>query len=1167
MRPTLRQYQSFIILTLLLQTIPLLGQNELVDNRRTYVIHNKADSFTISTALVLSHTLHITPLGHSIAVDSTNFSLERHRFIWNPHAPIRQMGDSLSFQLSFRVLPFNFTTWQSRFDSILYQDGSMRVLEPITMDAQRGAEPFISEQGIQYDGTFSRGLSLGNRQDLVLNSNFDLRMAGQLGDGIEVLAALSDNSIPLQPEGNTQQLQEFDKIFIQLSKGGNTLTGGDFNLNRPEGHFMNYFKRNQGVKIESISPLKRGRQLVTSASIGGTRGKFARITVPTREGNQGPYRLQGVEGERFIIILAGSERIYLDGVLLVRGQQQDYIIDYNAGELTFTANRIITKDSRIIAEYEYSDQNYNRSIITFGSQYHTDRWKMVFNAYSEQDGKLSSGLNTLTAEDKRALAALGDSIKSASSSSIRIREEGYDPNIVMYKMIDTIGFTNVLVRSTNPDSALYTAKFTQVGAGQGNYLRINEEANGVVFGWIAPDSLTGQPRGQYEPIARLVSPQQQQMFSLANDFKLGPRGSLRSEVSLSRMDLNRFSDKNADDDYGYAIMTAYQNQHSLSKDSSDHGLQLITGASHEYLSQHFQILKPYRNQEFARDWNVMQLDRGEEHLTSAHLRLVKANILEIGHEYSGFFRSKIYRGNKHVTKVGWKRGGFSFQGTWNTLDATDDQVRSQFKRPRLDIAQRFSKDQTWTLGFYFEEERNEERTLFEDTIRNTSFYYDLGRLYLRKAANDQLNLELSYQKRIDYTPTGRKFSELSLADDVALKAKWTGGKKSILDATFTFRNLDIKVPNLIPSDGGLNYVGRINHQLNLGNGALRTTTLYEVSSGQEPRRTFQYLKVDPGQGVYTWIDLNDDGIQQINEFEIAPFQEQAEYVRITVLTNEFIATNNVLLNQSYSLDPRRIMKNKKAWLSKFSDQGSIRIDRKNLESSEVSLWNPFSFNIADSSLVSISSQIRNVLYFNRSNPKYDIQYEWNDLRNRFVLTTGYESKELSRNILRSRMNFSQVVSGLFSVTRESNHQDSETFDNKDYDIKSWEIKPELTYQPSSKFRILTNYRFVNRVNDLTEKKEMARIHDLKIETTMNRVSTSSLRANLSLVLIDFNGPKNGALEFAMLEGLKTGTNWLWGISYDRKLVNNIRVNLSYNGRKSGEARVVHTARAQVSAFF
>ena len=57
----------------------------------------------------------------------------------------------------------------------------------------------------------------------------------------------------------------------------------------------------------------------------------------------------------------------------------------------------------------------------FGSGYHTNKLNLRFNAYSEQDGKLSSGLNTLTPEDKRTLADLGDSVVSASSPSIRLR--------------------------------------------------------------------------------------------------------------------------------------------------------------------------------------------------------------------------------------------------------------------------------------------------------------------------------------------------------------------------------------------------------------------------------------------------------------------------------------------------------------------------------------------------------------------------------------------------------------------------------------------------------------------------------------------------------------------------------------------------------------------------
>ena len=154
------------------------------------------------------------------------------------------------------------------------------------------------------------------------------------------------------------------------------------------------------------------------------------------------------------------------------------------------------------------------------------------------------------------------------------------------------------------------------------------------------------------------------------------------------------------------------------------------------------------------------------------------------------------------------------------------------------------------------------------------------------------------------------------------------------------------------------------------------------------------------------------------------------------------------------------------------------------------------------------------------------------------------------------------------MTREDNNQDSENFDNKDFAIRSYEVEPELTWQPSTSFRLTTKYRYADRRNHLKqENQEYALIHDLKTEATLSRVSASSLRANLSLVLINYNGLKNGSLEFAMLNGLKDGTNWIWGIGYDRRLANNIRLNISYDGRKSGSARVVHTARAQVSAFF
>ena len=130
--------------------------------------------------------------------------------------------------------------------------------------------------------------------------------------------------------------------------------------------------------------------LKTHIAGGISKGKFASNRISPAEGNQGPYRLTGSNGESYLIVLANSEAVYINGVKLTRGASQDYVIDYNSGSVTFTPKRIITADLRVVVEFQYSEQSYQRTMIDARIEWQSKKFNTFFDLYSEQDSKNQS---------------------------------------------------------------------------------------------------------------------------------------------------------------------------------------------------------------------------------------------------------------------------------------------------------------------------------------------------------------------------------------------------------------------------------------------------------------------------------------------------------------------------------------------------------------------------------------------------------------------------------------------------------------------------------------------------------------------------------------------------------------------------------------------------------
>lgn len=1024
----------------------------------------------------------------------------------------------------------------------------------------RKQQEIIDSPGMDYRGSFSRGLSVGNNQDLVLNSNFDMTLQGDLGGGLKIKGVISDDNIPIQAEGNTQQLREFDKVFIELSKDKTFMRAGDYTLSQKDRYFTRYLKKLQGATIGHESAWKNQR-VNSQASYAVSRGKFARQVLEVQDGNQGPYKLTGNAGERFLIVLSGTEKVYSDGKLLERGEQYDYVIDYNSAEIEFTFNQIINQFSRIIVEYEYTDQDFLRTVYAGDAGVHGKNHSIGFNLYSEQDNTNVSGFAALDSTRLEILRQSGDDPTESVISGIFIPEED-DIDAVNYTIeTDAENGFQFLAYSEEKTTSSVSAIFSEVEALTGHYI-IDEEIaiNQRVYKYV------GLNQGNYLPQVQLATPTQRQLLNFYGEIRSEKAGNLGAEVALSRTDLNRFSEIDNEDNEGLGLTL----NHSFSKKlKSKPNWLLETYTFIEYAAKNFNALNPYRAQEFNRIWSLDEIqESSSELLSSFQLKTSFKNNLKWEYVFKQFKQEEFYLGNKHQTTLSYENTNWLLKGGVDFLKANSTLLQSEFLIPSFEIKNKIAKD-GWSYGGYYNKETNTRLINTNSLLNEKSMQFERMGIFAGRQINKKLTSEIQFNRRIDWGLMEDKsnFATASETDEYKLKLAWQAKEWTYIDLNTTYRDFNVVNSSVLQASSNKGFFGRINQGFLLLNKGLKTETLLETGSGQEPKQEFRYLMVQQGEGSYIWNDYNQDSIEQVNEFEIAPFGDLGNFERFVVFNNEFIRTSKTEFKQLIDFKPEKFISDKKKriqWLTKFYWRTRYHVIKKT-EGTSNNFLDVIDLSVEGSDIVSFINNYDHTLFINQGSSVVNGEISLRNNHTKVVLISGFEERQKESIFGRMRYNIKKIIDLSFEAEKGLRLSAAENYEAKNFIIDFYRWKPKIVWRASQNFRTSFAYQYgVQESQDLTATTVN---QELISDVTWRRGNKSNLTAQVSYILNDFEGVSGSPIELDMLQGLKTGNNWLWSLNYTQRIAKSIDANFSYRGRQSDGSKTVHTLSAQMKILF
>ncbi len=835
-------------------------------------------------------------------------------------------------------------------------------------------------------------------------------------------------------------------------------------------------------------------------------------------------------------MVPGTERIWINGEQLERGYGDDYTIDYATGEITFTENRIIGSDMRIVADYEYASESYRRNFYSAGgdASFFGDRLDLGIRFAREADDDNRPVLMELDSDLRSALSNAGDS--TAVTTGIRPAAEDSTGS---YDLVN-----GVLVHNPRMEGD-YNVTFSWVGEDRGSY----RYRGGGIYEFVPPESRTPGSGASYEPVTVTPAPTAHTVAGATLSFSPIPSLKVEGEAAGSTFDRNTLSGRDDADNGGgaYRLETAFDPVVGRRVP-----VRLTFRGAHRTRERTFIPLDRDRSPEENREWGLpLVREPGGEEFTeyAAGAALEKGFFAGSGVDFEGG-RAGLEHGGRSVrnrTGAQLHIGGHgSGDMAWRRILRRSVPGLPDEDIDRLDASARVDLPAV-TPVFEYEGERAEGRG---GSSHGSAFS----------------EFRSGVETRPLFGVTGR--AEWLYRTESALKSSWRdsslvrGGSVGIeapLGAHGSIRSRYARRERIGGGSRGTTDQALLEGSFRPGGGPSGMDVTYRAGRSRETTKRRNYIYTGGDRGAFRWEDANGDGVRDPDEF--IP-DEHGSYYLYEETLDDYRPVNGVGLFSRL----RFILPCMPARMEGVETETTVEINEKSsAPASDVFLLNLARFRkrgLTSSGDARVQEDVTAPLPGGGSVRLRVFRFA--SYEGSFV--TGGERRREDGESFRVRTSPRENWDLEMTLARSLASRGMENRPSGDFRVRSWSLEGESTWFPAPLIGL--GMGFAGGYDRDGVSGIDARYVMSEPTVTWHFSGRGRVVASWTVNTVTTGGGAGGkTIPYTMARGDKAGTNHHIGISCDYRLSHRMNIIATYTGRRFADRDFEHFARTQLRAIF